>query len=175
MPKSPSLRVSANYVSASNNAILPRLPVPALDVTLNKYLKSIKPLLSPQEFDASTNLIKEFGGKGGIGEKLQVFQKIISIFRFINFYSNINEIEQNLLVKRAAAKENWLADWWLHSAYLDFRWPVVVYSSPGLVFPFQTFNGKNDQFKYAAKVITGAMDYKKLVDKFVIFHHQITF
>lgn len=73
MPKSPSLKVSANYVSASNNVILPRLPVPALDVTLNKYLKSIQPLLSPQELDASTNLVKEFGAKGGLGEKLQVF------------------------------------------------------------------------------------------------------
>ncbi|XP_077291929.1 carnitine O-Acetyl-Transferase [Arctopsyche grandis] len=140
-PKCPILRISANYASASNDAILPHLPVPALDVTIKKYLKSIKPHLTPQEFVISTNVISEFASKGGIGEKLQA-----------------------LLEKRATAKENWLADWWLHSAYLDFRWPVVVYSNPGLVFPYQTFNSKSDRLMYAAKLIIGALEYKDVVD-----------
>jgi carnitine O-acetyltransferase len=52
-----------------------------------------------------------------------------------------------------------LADWWLNTAYLDFRWPVVVYSNPGLVFPMRQFTSKSDQLEHAAKLLAAALDF----------------
>ena len=32
-----------------------------------------------------------------------------------------------------------LSEWWLRTAYLQYRQPLVIYSSPGLVLPRQDF------------------------------------
>ncbi|XP_068244229.1 carnitine O-acetyltransferase-like isoform X1 [Palaemon carinicauda] len=121
---------------------LPRLPVPPLEDTLNKYLKTVKPLVTDEEFRLTEELVKKFKSSDGVGPKLQ----------------------QSLL-ERAKTKDNWLYDWWMNTAYLDYRWPVVVWSSPGLVFPLQEFKTLDDQLSFAAKMIVGALDYKKMVDE----------
>lgn len=74
-------------------------------------------------------------------------------------------IFQAILEKRAQEHLNWLEDWWLNVAYLEYRDPVVVYSSPGLVFPFRKFQSQNGQLKYAAKTLLAALDYKSLIDR----------
>lgn len=58
-----------------------------------------------------------------------------------------------------------LEDWWLAYSYLGFRSPVVVHSSPGLVFPLQNFRDLNDRLLYAARTIVGAMNYKLMIDR----------
>lgn len=120
---------------------LPHLPVPKLNDTLNKYLKSVRPHLNDHEFAVTSNLVKDFVTEGGVGQKLQ-----------------------SLLEKRAQEHINWLEDWWLNSAYLDFRSPVVVYSNPGLVFPMRKFQTEDDQLQYAAKTLLAVLDYKQLID-----------
>ena len=121
---------------------LPRLPVPDLQETMHKYLKSARPLVSPEEFATTENLINEFIKPGGDGEKLQ-----------------------KKLLERAAKKENWMTEWWVDTAYFQFRLPVVVWSSPGLVFPLVQFESVQEQLQYAALLIAGALDYKNLLDK----------
>ncbi|XP_052746536.1 carnitine O-acetyltransferase-like [Bicyclus anynana] len=141
-PYTSSVQVFANYAStqpSTNIQKLPRLPVPKLNDTLSKWLKTVKPFLNDEEYAATTSLVKEF--EGGVGQKLQA-----------------------LLEKRAGKHENWLEDWWLNTAYLEYRDPVVVFSSPGLVFPFRKFNSQEDQLRYAAKTIIAALDYKALID-----------
>lgn len=59
-----------------------------------------------------------------------------------------------------------MSDWWLNAAYMDFRFPVVMWSSPGLVFPHQTFKSEEDQLLTAAKVIAGAAQYKLIIDQY---------
>lgn len=120
---------------------LPRLPVPPLEETLNKYLKTVKPLVTEEEFQLTEEIVKKFAAPGGIGQQLQ-----------------------EKLQQRAKKSDNWLSEWWINAAYLDYRWPVVVWSSPGLVFPLQEFRTLDDQLSYAAKVIVGALDYKKMLD-----------
>ncbi|KRT83273.1 hypothetical protein AMK59_3062, partial [Oryctes borbonicus] len=120
---------------------LPRLPVPALKQTLEKFLLTARPHLNDKEFKVTSELVNKFSAENGIGTKLQ-----------------------NLLVEKAKASENWLADWWLHAAYLDFRYPVVVYSSPGLVFPFENFQTECDRLTYTTKLILAAVDYKLQID-----------
>ncbi|CAG9566977.1 unnamed protein product [Danaus chrysippus] len=135
-----SLRVSCNYTSAQpsvNLQKLPQLPVPKLNDTLKKYLKSVQPFLNEEELAKTSSLLKEF--EAGVG------------------FTGKKELKKHL---------NWLEDWWLNTAYLEYRDPVTVYSSPGLVFPFQKFNSQQDQLKYAAKTILAALEYKSLIDKY---------
>lgn len=40
-----------------------------------------------------------------------------------------------------------LSDWWVQVAYLDYRLPVVVHSSPGLVLPHMDFSDKQGQIR----------------------------
>lgn len=54
---------------------------------------------------------------------------------------------------------------WLQSAYLEYRDPVIVWSSPGLIFPQKKFLTEDDKVIYCAKVISGALSYKQLIDK----------
>lgn len=58
-----------------------------------------------------------------------------------------------------------MSEWWVDTAYFRFRMPVVVWSSPGLVFPLVEFKSDNDQLKYAAQLIAGALDYKMLLER----------
>lgn len=133
--------ISRNQTSATNPDNLPHFPVPKLDETLQKFLRSVQPLLSAQSYKTTENLIKEFVKFNGLGDKLQ-----------------------QLLQKRADTHENWLAEWWLVAAYLTWRSPVVVYSNPGLYFPGQPFRGADDWLKYSAKVTSAALKYKQMVD-----------
>lgn len=119
---------------------LPRLPVPPLMETLNKYLKSVKPFLSENELKKTEELVEKFGSENG--RKLQEY-----------------------LVYKADKSESWLADWWLNAAYLDFRSPVVVWSSPGLVFPMEDFKNEDDRIAYTSKLILAALDYKQQIDE----------
>jgi carnitine O-acetyltransferase len=57
-----------------------------------------------------------------------------------------------------------LSEWWLDSAYLSYRLPVLVHSNPALVFPKQSFSSQNEQLTYAAKLIIGALRYKAIID-----------
>ncbi|XP_028176762.1 carnitine O-acetyltransferase isoform X2 [Ostrinia furnacalis] len=141
-PYASSFELSAHYVSANTAANvqnLPRLPVPKLSDTLDKYLKTVRPHLNDTEFSQTTKLVKSF--ESGEGKKLQ-----------------------SLLESRAEKHLNWLEEWWLNTAYLEYRDPVVVYSSPGLVFPFRKFNNQNDQLQYAAKTLLAVLEYKALID-----------
>ncbi|KAF9337864.1 hypothetical protein BG006_002229, partial [Podila minutissima] len=71
---------------------LPKLPVPALEETLAKYLHSIEPLATPEELERSKALAKDFLKPGGLGRTLQ--QRLLDVDR--------------------AAPDNWLDDtWWI--------------------------------------------------------------
>lgn len=41
-----------------------------------------------------------------------------------------------------------LSDWWTNVAYLEFRQPVTVNVSPGVVFPKQNYTDKEGQLRY---------------------------
>lgn len=129
----PAKVLSASY-SSTNPQNLPRLPVPKLSDTLRKFLETAEVHLTPDRFENTKNIVREFGKNGGVGEKLQ-----------------------QLLEKRAETKENWLSDptsnWWLNCAYLQYRDPVVVWSSPGLVYPQKKFVTVEDKVRYAAQVV----------------------
>lgn len=50
---------------------LPRLPVPDLHNTLDRYLRLIAPVVSKEDYERTKLLVEEFGKSGGEGEELQ--------------------------------------------------------------------------------------------------------
>lgn len=120
---------------------LPRLPVPPLQQSLDHYLKALQPIVSQEEWAQTKQLVEEFQTSGGVGERLQ-----------------------KGLECRAKKSENWLSEWWLKTAYLQYRQPVVIYSNPGLLLPKQDFVDLQGQLRFAAKLIEGVLDFKVMID-----------
>ncbi|XP_069491123.1 carnitine O-acetyltransferase-like isoform X2 [Ambystoma mexicanum] len=121
---------------------LPRLPVPPLAQTMDRYLHALEPMVSPEELEQTRNMVEEFCSRGGVGEALQA-----------------------KLEKRASKMENWLTEWWQQSEYLESRLPLAVHSSPAVVLPKQDFNTWRGQLRFAAKLIAGMLDFKAKVDR----------
>ncbi|XP_055964870.1 carnitine O-acetyltransferase isoform X1 [Sorex fumeus] len=138
--KPSSLMKTPSRFQAHQDA-LPRLPVPPLRQTLDHYLKALRPIVSHEEWAQTKQLVEEFQTSGGVGERLQ-----------------------RGLERRAKKSENWLSDWWLQTAYLQYRQPVVIYSNPGLLLPKQDFVDLQGQLWFAAKIIEGVLDFKFMID-----------
>ncbi|KAI5284985.1 Carnitine O-acetyltransferase mitochondrial, partial [Ascosphaera aggregata] len=120
---------------------LPDLPVPTLEETGKRYLKSVHPLLSPQEFKKTTAAVGAFVKPGGEGELLQ----------------------KRLLAKAANPRiDNWLYDWWNNDAYLAYRGPVVPYVS--YFYSYKDDRTRKEPAKRAAAITTAALEFKKEVD-----------
>ena len=121
---------------------LPRLPVPTLEETAARYLKSVHPLLSPTEFQSTTEAVKDFVKPGGIGSKLQ----------------------ERLLARREDPKhKNWIYEWWNEAAYMAYRDPVVPYVS--YFYSHRDDRRRRDPAKRAAALSTAALEFKKMVDQ----------
>lgn len=136
-----SQQVAPYGSSPSGPLALQRQPVPKMSDTMQKLLKSIEPHVDADTLAGTKRAVEHFVRPGAIGQKLQ-----------------------ELLEQRATKKDNWLADWWLRSAYMEYRDPVIVYSSPGLVFPRAPYRTLEGQLEYAAKVVSAALAYKMLID-----------
>jgi carnitine O-acetyltransferase len=120
---------------------LPKLPVPTLEETASRYLKSLQPLLSPLELEASKKAVEEFVAPNGPGPKLQ----------------------QKLLAKREDPKvKNWLYDWWNDAAYLSYRDPVVPYVS--YFYSHRDDRRRRDPAKRAAAISRAVLEFKSQVD-----------
>ncbi|KAF5291721.1 hypothetical protein FQR65_LT11415 [Abscondita terminalis] len=114
---------------------LPNLPVPNLSDTLAKYLRSVRPLLSDEEYCTTSTLVHEFQ------------------------CDEVTKTLQNYLKQRAASTDNWLAEWEVNELYLGYRLPNVIFSSPGQLLPLQEFKNDTDRLSYTAKLILAAANY----------------
>uniref|UniRef100_A0A674PDZ3 Carnitine O-acetyltransferase a n=1 Tax=Takifugu rubripes TaxID=31033 RepID=A0A674PDZ3_TAKRU len=132
-------RVRGRYLTHQKG--LPSLPVPALQQTCERYITALEPILDADELEHTKELVEEFKKAGGVGRRLQ-----------------------RALEERAQNCENWLSEWWVQVAYLTYRLPVVVHSSPGLVLPCMNFRDKRGQIRFAAKLIAGVLDFKTIID-----------
>jgi len=120
---------------------LPRLPVPTLEETTKRYLKSLHPLLSQSEFEASKKAVEEFVKPGGAGHRLQ----------------------EKLIARREDPNtKNWIYEWWNDAAYLTYRDPVVPYVS--YFYSHRDDRKRRDPAKRAAAISTATLEFKKQVD-----------
>lgn len=137
----PIRNLTSSAVSSTNPDRLPQLPVPKLEDTLHKFLRSVQPFLTSDSFSRTERLVNEFLRSNGTGVQLH-----------------------NLLCQKAERTENWLSDWWIKVAYLGFRESVVINSNPGLYFPTQNFASQHQWLRYATKVTWASLKYKEMVD-----------
>jgi len=93
----------ARYESTfSQQSKLPRFPIPTLEDTAKRYLKSVEPLLTPEELKATQSAVQTF--VTGLGPTLQ---------------ARLHEVDK-------AAPYSWLEDIWLKKAYLEWRDPSYI-------------------------------------------------
>jgi carnitine O-acetyltransferase len=120
---------------------LPKLPVPSLEETAARYVKTLRPLLSDTEFSASRAAVDDFIKPDGIGAKLQ----------------------ERLIARRNDPKhKNWLSEWWNDAAYLSYRDPVVPYVS--YFYSHRDDRRRRDPAKRAAAITSAVLEFKKQVD-----------
>ncbi|KAM9837491.1 choline O-acetyltransferase b [Aulostomus maculatus] len=120
---------------------LPKVPVPPLKQTLDTYLKCVQHLVDEEQFKRTKAIVEKFGAPGGTGEVLQ-----------------------KKLLERRDKTINWVYDYWLEDMYLNNRLALTVNSSPVMVFPKQTFRDQADALRYAARLTSGVLEYKSLID-----------
>lgn len=58
-----------------------------------------------------------------------------------------------------------MKEWWLQAAYLGYRLPVIVNSSPGVIGPTVIFNKPDDMYVFAARLIAGVCNYNEMVKR----------
>ena len=120
---------------------LPRLPVPTLEETSKRYLKSVHPLLSKTEYENTKKAVEEFVKAGSMGETLQ----------------------KRLEERRADPKhKNWIYEWWNDAAYLTYRDPVVPYVS--YFYSHRDDRRRRNPAKRAAALSSAILEFKKQVD-----------
>lgn len=53
------------------NIVLPKLPVPSLEQTLERYQATVKPIVSDAQYERTRTMLKTFGSSNGPGPRLQ--------------------------------------------------------------------------------------------------------
>ncbi|EJC98006.1 acyltransferase ChoActase/COT/CPT [Fomitiporia mediterranea MF3/22] len=119
---------------------LPRLPVPPLSSTLHKYLETVQPHLTPEEFAHTQAAVRSFA-ESPIGAELQ----------------------KRLEARRVEpGMKNWLADWWNDFAYMAYRDPVVVNVS--YFYVHQEIGKMGSAAERAARLIKAMLPFRELVE-----------
>ncbi|CAK9298380.1 unnamed protein product [Gordionus sp. m RMFG-2023] len=116
---------------------LPRLPVPRLHSTMERYLKTVKPLLPPEQYAEMSKLASEF--ESTIGPKLQRY-----------------------LILKSWWFTNYVSDWWEEYVYLSGRSPIMVNSN---YYAMDTlmFKATNVQAARAANCIHALFKFRRLI------------
>ncbi|KAJ2515713.1 Carnitine O-acetyltransferase mitochondrial [Coemansia sp. RSA 1939] len=137
LQKKPSDRTSGKLFEFQ--AQLPRLPVPSLDETLPKYLKTLEPLLSKEKLAKTKKTVEEFA-QSAQGKELQ-----------------------RRLEARASepGRVNWLAEWWNDLSYMGYRDPVVPYVS--YFYAYKDDKLRREPTKRAAAIVRAAWEFRRQV------------
>eukprot|EP01104_Vermistella_antarctica_P016523 TRINITY_DN5637_c0_g1_i1.p1 TRINITY_DN5637_c0_g1~~TRINITY_DN5637_c0_g1_i1.p1 ORF type:complete len:698 (-),score=117.57 TRINITY_DN5637_c0_g1_i1:180-2183(-) len=140
----------AHYGSTyEHQSTLERLPVPQLTDTFRKYLVSIKPHVTNEEYNTTSRLVDDFLKTGGQGERLQ-----------------------QLLIERNNSQElastSWLLAWWNRLAYFEYREPNVINSNYFLRFdagvPRAIASQPNPQVMRAACLVRSFVQYHLAIE-----------
>lgn len=145
-PRSVSFMVKRSVSSttpSSKPLQLPRLPVPPLRDTLDRYLKSLEPFLLEDEARGGTSFRESMNSRQawakefelGLGQTLQ--ERLVGTFVILKYLISTHTLCPTELDK--ASPFNWLDDnFWLKNAYLEWRTPLPIHSNWWLAY-------KNDQ------------------------------
>ncbi|CAG8696832.1 16599_t:CDS:2 [Dentiscutata erythropus] len=96
-----------NQKTFSNQINLPRLSIPTLKETAERYKKSLLPLLSTSDYNRAANVVDEFMKEGGFAEVLQ---------------KRLYDVDKS-------EKYNWIETIRLNKFFLELRVPILIYSN----------------------------------------------
>lgn len=125
-------------------ASLPRLPVPTLSSTAAKYLETVEPHLTREQFAKTQAAVNAFVS------------------------SEQGKILQERLQARAADPntKSWLSEWWNETAYMGYRDPVVVFVS--YFYVHVDDKTRPTQAKRAAQLLKAILPFRALVERCVV-------
>ncbi|NXU54117.1 CPT1A palmitoyltransferase, partial [Turnix velox] len=118
---------------------LPRLPVPAVKDTVNRYLESVRPLMDDGKFKRMEGLAKDFAFN--LGPRLQWYLKLKSWWA-----------------------TNYVSDWWEEYIYLRGRGPIMV-NSNYFAMDFLYLCPTTLQAARAGNIIHAILLYRKKLDR----------
>ncbi|XP_015588325.1 choline O-acetyltransferase [Cephus cinctus] len=118
---------------------LPSLPVPDLEITIQKYLQQVE-AVAPNHLERARVLAKAF--LAGPGPKLQ----------------------QRLLERRQRTT-NWATDWWLNDMYLSVPLALPINSNPGLAARPKQFANQREAAVFLARFLTELLNYQESLDR----------
>ncbi|CAF3913071.1 unnamed protein product [Rotaria magnacalcarata] len=132
------LFIGRNPSLYSYQSVLPTLPLPSLDDTLRRYLRTIRPLCDDTEYRRMEVLAEDF--RRTIGKKLQRY-----------------------LWLKWLISTNYVSDWWEKFVYLRGRSPIMVNSNfYGLDAAY--IHPTTIQTARAANVVCAAFQYRSELD-----------
>lgn len=118
---------------------LPRLPLPSLQNTIQRYMRSVRPLLDDDNFIRVQSLAQEF--RDGIAVKLQRY-----------------------LVLKSWWSSNYVSDWWEEYVYLRGRSPLMV-NSNFYAMDALLMKPTDNQAARAATIIHLCLIFRRLIER----------
>ncbi|XP_022689348.1 carnitine O-palmitoyltransferase 1, muscle isoform-like [Varroa jacobsoni] len=122
----------------SYQGCLPKLPVPRVQDTMARYLASVEPLVTVEEYQRLEKLAEEF--KNTVAPKLQRY-----------------------LYLKSWWASNYVSDWWEEFVYLRGRGPLMTYSNFYCLDPLLASVTKN-QAARAANLTHAALIFRRAID-----------
>lgn len=123
----------------SYQSSLPRLPVPALNLTTQRYLESVRPLTNDDQYDRMVKLANAF--QNGVGSKLQRYLVIYSWWA-----------------------SNYVSEWWEKYVYLRSRNSLLINSNYYMIDGATVNPVTNIQAARAASITRSILQYRQMID-----------
>lgn len=123
-----------------HQASLPTLPVPTLQETLSKYLRTVQPLVTEDEWAMTKKKVDAFLHEG-VGNTLQA--------RLLERAEKTNKTS------------SWLYDWWNEYAYFGYRDPTVIHVN--YFFHFQDDPRRTCPLARSASLIQAIVAFREKV------------
>ena len=145
---------------------LPRLPIPSLEETCQRYLNAQLPLLDSNNFENTKKLVSNFQSEVGKGKScsfyfyLHVDRSTITLHPiFIIFTWQISELNQKLIAQDKANKHtSYITEPWF-DMYLKDRQPIVLNYNPFISYVDDPKSHYNDQVIRASNFLISAIRY----------------
>nr|AVK72350.1 choline acetyltransferase [Meara stichopi] len=138
------------------NVTLPLQPLPELEETLRKYLATMHPVLSDDDYVIVNAKVNSFLDSG-VGMR-----------------------SQDQLKERRANTDNWAVEWWLNDMYMKNPDPLPIHSNPAMLLPEFKYESLEEKIRFATSMVVALLDYRDRiiqrlidVDKSFFFEHGV--